>query len=359
MVEFLNVSKVYANGTEALHNINLKIEKGEFVFIVGSSGAGKSTFLKLIMCEERPNGGKIIIDDNDITSIRKRKIPFMRRKMGIVFQDFRLINHMTVYDNVAFAMRVIGASSKAIKKRIPYILSLVGLQHKAKHKPGELSGGERQRVGLARALVNNPTLIIADEPTGNIDPALSFEIVDLLNEINRCGTTILMVTHEHSLVKHFHKRIIQIHSGEIVADTAATVTEHISKDDAKAAYEKEKNEFDTKKPQRKIEHFADVDDLIPTQNIFEDELSEENVFDNDDNNIEDISQISVEEEVANYTESEIEEEVTNYTESEIEEVVTNYTESEIEEVDFDEISEDAQEINFDEIKDDNEEEDAK
>jgi len=141
--------------------------------------------------------------------------------MGIVFQDFRLIDHMTVYDNVAFAMRVVGASPRTIRKRVPYILSLVGLQHKAKHYPTELSGGERQRVGLARALVNNPSMIVADEPTGNIDPALSFEIVDLLSEINRRGTTVLMVTHEHSLVKHFHKRIIQIHSGEIVADTAA------------------------------------------------------------------------------------------------------------------------------------------
>lgn len=221
MIEFRNVSKVYNNGTEALHNINLNVEKGEFVFIVGSSGAGKSTFLKLIMCEERPNSGQIIVDGQDVSKIRKRKIPYVRRKMGIVFQDFRLIDHMTVYDNVAFAMRVVGASPRTIKKRVPYILSLVGLQHKAKHYPTELSGGERQRVGLARALVNNPTMIIADEPTGNIDPALSFEIVDLLNEINRRGTTVLMVTHEHSLVKHFHKRIIQIHSGEIVADTAA------------------------------------------------------------------------------------------------------------------------------------------
>lgn len=220
MVEFINVTKVYNNGTEALHNVNLKVDKGEFVFIVGSSGAGKSTFLKLVECEEKPNSGRVIVDGVDVSHIRKRKIPYIRRKMGIVFQDFRLIDHMTVYDNVAFAMRVVGASPKMIKKRVPYILSLVGLQHKAKHYPNELSGGERQRVGLARALVNNPSMIIADEPTGNIDPALSFEIVDLLSEINRRGTTILMVTHEHSLVKHFHKRIIQIHSGEIVADTA-------------------------------------------------------------------------------------------------------------------------------------------
>ena len=209
MIEFRNVSKVYNNGTEALHNINLNVEKGEFVFIVGSSGAGKSTFLKLVMCEERPNSGQIFVDGVDVSRIPKRKIPYIRRKMGIVFQDFRLIDHMTVYDNVAFAMRVVGASPRSIRKRVPYILSLVGLQHKAKHYPTELSGGERQRVGLARALVNNPSMIIADEPTGNIDPALSFEIVDLLSEINRRGTTVLMVTHEHSLVKHFHKRIIQ------------------------------------------------------------------------------------------------------------------------------------------------------
>lgn len=230
MIEFRNVSKVYNNGTEALHNINLKVEKGEFVFIVGSSGAGKSTFLKLITCEERPNEGQVLIDGQDISHIRKGKIPYVRRKMGLVFQDFRLIDHMTVYDNVAFAMRVVGASPKAIKKRVPYILGLVGLQHKAKHYPTEMSGGERQRVGLARALVNNPSMIIADEPTGNIDPALSYEIVDLLSAINERGTTVLMVTHEHSLVKHFHKRIIQVHSGEIVADTAA-----ISKEQQAAA----------------------------------------------------------------------------------------------------------------------------
>ena len=220
MIQFTNVSKVYNNGTEALHDINLNVKKGEFVFIVGSSGAGKSTFLKLITCEERPSAGEILLDGMEISRIRKGKIPYVRRKMGMVFQDFRLIDHMTVYDNVAFAMRVVGASPRSIRKRVPYILSLVGLQHKAKHYPTELSGGARQRVGLAWALVNNPELIIADEPTGNIDPALSFEIVDLLSEINRRGTTVLMVTHEHSLVKHFHKRIIQIHSGQIVADTA-------------------------------------------------------------------------------------------------------------------------------------------
>lgn len=219
MIEFQNVSKTYANGTEALKNVSMKVEKGEFVFIVGSSGAGKSTFLKLIMGEEKASSGEIIVNGKKLSGLRNRDIPYLRRTMGIVFQDFRLIDSMTVYENVAFAMHVVGAPPKEIKKRVPYILGLVSLENKAKCLPAELSGGERQRVGLARALVNNPSMIIADEPTGNIDPALSYEIVDLLSEINRRGTTILMVTHEHNLVKHFHRRVIQIHGGEIVADT--------------------------------------------------------------------------------------------------------------------------------------------
>ena len=219
MIEFQNVSKTYANGTTALKNVSLKVEKGEFIFIVGSSGAGKSTFLKLIMGEEKANSGEIIINGKKLSALRNRDIPYLRREMGIVFQDFRLIDNMTVYENVAFAMHVVGAPPKEIRKRVPYVLKQVGLQNKSQCHPTELSGGERQRVGLARALVNNPTMIIADEPTGNIDPALSFEIVDLLSEINRRGTTILMVTHEHNLVKHFRRRVVQIHDGEIVADT--------------------------------------------------------------------------------------------------------------------------------------------
>ena len=219
MITFQNVSKMYPNGTHALNHVNLNIDKGEFVFIVGSSGAGKSTFLKLIMCEERPSEGTIIIGDTVVTELKRRQIPYLRRMMGIVFQDFRLIGNMSVYENVAFAMHVVGASNKEIRRRVPYFLSLVDLQDKAQCKPAELSGGEQQRVGLARALVNNPKLIIADEPTGNVDPALSFEIVDLLSEINRHGTTVIMVTHEHSLVKHFHRRIVEIHDGRIVADT--------------------------------------------------------------------------------------------------------------------------------------------
>ena len=215
---------MYANGTHALTDINMQIEQGEFVFIVGSSGAGKSTFLKLLMCEEQPTEGEIVINDTVITDLPRRKIPFLRRTMGIVFQDFRLIDSMSVYDNVAFAMHVVGATPQEIRRRVPYMLSLVNLQEKAKCRPKELSGGEQQRVGLARALINNPKLIIADEPTGNVDPALSFEIVDLLSEINRRGTTILMVTHEHGLVKHFHRRIVEIQGGRIVADTGKVET---------------------------------------------------------------------------------------------------------------------------------------
>ena len=219
MIEFKNVSKTYSNGTKAIQNVSLHVDKGEFVFIVGSSGAGKSTFLKLLMCEEMPSSGEIAINGRVVNELRRRDIPYLRRTMGIVFQDFRLIERMTVYENVAFAMHVVGAFPRDVRKRVPYILGLVGLQSKAKCYPSELSGGEQQRVGLARALVNNPSLIIAAEPTGDVDPALSFEIVDLLSEINRRGTTILMVTHEHNLVKHFNRRVIQIHNGEIVADT--------------------------------------------------------------------------------------------------------------------------------------------
>ena len=205
MITFENVSKVYSNGTLALDHVDLQVDKGEFVFIVGSSGAGKSTFLKMIVCEEKPNEGRVIVNDTDVTALRRGQIPYLRREMGIVFQDFRLIDNMNVYDNIAFAMHVVGASAREIRKRVPYMLGLVGLQ--------------QQRVGLARALINNPAIIIADEPTGNVDPALSFEIVDLLSEINRRGTTILMVTHEHSLVKHFHRRVVEIRNGKIVADT--------------------------------------------------------------------------------------------------------------------------------------------
>ena len=220
MIEFKDVTKIYdSNGTKALDNVNIKIDDGEFVFVVGSSGAGKSTFLKLIMHEEKPTEGEVIVNGYSSETLKKRQIPYYRRTMGIVFQDFRIIPKMTVYDNVAFAMRVIGAKEKDIRKRVPYILTLVGLSKKARSMPNELSGGEQQRVSLARALVNNPDLIIADEPTGNIDPEMSFEIIELLSEINAQGTTILVVTHEHDLVRHFNKRVIEIEKGRVISDT--------------------------------------------------------------------------------------------------------------------------------------------
>lgn len=219
MIEFRNVTKTYDNSTLALDNLNIKVEKAEFIFIVGSSGSGKSTFLKLMTKEEEPTSGQIIINNVNITKMKKRDIPYLRRTMGLVFQDFRLIEKMTVFENVAFAMNIIGASSRSISKRVPYVLNLVGLEDKARRKPSELSGGEKQRVGLARALVNNPNMILADEPTGNIDPTMSYEIVDLLGKINKCGTTILMVTHDISIVRQFPFRVVEISKGKIVSDT--------------------------------------------------------------------------------------------------------------------------------------------
>ncbi len=219
MIDFKNVSKTYPNGTHALYDVSLHIDKGEFVFIVGASGAGKSTFLKLIMHEESPTSGEIVINGNKISTLKRRQVPYLRRHMGIVFQDFRLIEKMSVFDNVAFAMRAVGESTSVIKKRVPYVLDLVGLKNKMKNKPSELSGGEQQRVSLARALVNNPEIIIADEPTGNVDPEMSHEIIELLNEINAKGTTVLVVTHEHELVREFNQRVITINHGRIIGDT--------------------------------------------------------------------------------------------------------------------------------------------
>ena len=218
MIEFKNVSKVYSNGTKALNNVNIKIEKGEFVFVVGASGAGKSTFLKLMMREEVPTSGSIKIKDYDLVKMKKRQIPYFRRNMGIVFQDFRLIPTMDVYNNVAFAMRVVSARKKEIRKRVPYVISIVGLASKARCMPNELSGGEQQRVALARALANNAEIIIADEPTGNVDPQMSMEIVELLTRLNEAGTTVIMVTHAHDLVRQFDKRVIVLESGQVVSD---------------------------------------------------------------------------------------------------------------------------------------------
>ncbi len=219
LIKFENVTKVYTEtDTKALNDFSLQIENGEFVFIVGSSGAGKSTLLKLIMREEVPTSGTIDINGYDLNSMKKRDIPYFRRTMGIVFQDFRLIPSMNVYDNVAYAMRVIGARESSIRKRVPYLLGLVGLNSKARSKPNQLSGGEQQRVALARALANNASMIIADEPTGNVDPKMSYEIVDLLNHINADGTTVIMVTHDLHLVKTFNHRVITIKNGSIESD---------------------------------------------------------------------------------------------------------------------------------------------
>ena len=218
MVELKNVSVTYSTGVDALNNISLRINDGDFAFVVGSSGAGKSTLINLILKEIDATSGIVMVNDYNLSKLQKKKIPEFRRTIGFVFQDFRLIPSMTVYENVAFVLRVIDAPRKYIRKRVPYVISLVGLQDKANSYPNQLSGGEQQRVAIARALVNDPQLIIADEPTGNIDPELSYEIVELLKGINECGTTILMVTHEHDLVRHFGGRIININSGEIVFD---------------------------------------------------------------------------------------------------------------------------------------------
>ena len=218
MIEFKDVSKVYPNGTVALEHVNLTIDDGEFVFVVGDSGAGKSTLMKLLLREEKVTSGKLIVGDYDLTKIPNYKIPYYRRQLGMVFQDFRLFEKKTVYENVAFAMRVIGESSGEIKRRVPTILSIVNLSDKYKNFPTELSGGEQQRVALARALANNPSIIIADEPTANIDPKLKIEIMNLLLKINKRGKTVIVVTHEKNLVDFFQKRVITLQGGHLVDD---------------------------------------------------------------------------------------------------------------------------------------------
>lgn len=218
MIRFEDVSKTYATGVEAVKNANLEIEKGEFAFIVGSSGCGKSTMIKMILKEIEPNSGKIYINGTDITRLPKNKIPHLRRSMGIVFQDFRLLEDKTVYENVAYAMRVIGTNPRAIKKQVPNVLSLVGLLNKSKAYPNELSGGEQQRVAVARAIVNNPMMLIADEPTGNLDPETAWEIMSLLNDINRRGTTVVVATHAKEIVDKMEKRVIAIDKGVIYSD---------------------------------------------------------------------------------------------------------------------------------------------
>ena len=218
MLSFTDVKKVYPGGNVALKEVNLEINRGEFVFVLGHSGAGKSTFLKLILREEVATSGRVVVNGRDLSKIRQRDIPYLRRGLGVVFQDFRLIPTMTAFENVAFAMRVTNIPEREIKKRVPYVLNLVGLAGKARSLPTEMSGGEQQRVALARALVHSPPIIIADEPTGNIDPELSVEIMELLKAINMVGTTVVVVTHEHDLAQRFSERIITIDHGEVVED---------------------------------------------------------------------------------------------------------------------------------------------
>ena len=218
MIEFKNVSKIYDTGVEAVHDATFTIDKGEFAFLVGSSGSGKSTLIKLILKEEEVSRGNIIINGKDITYLKPKRIPYLRRSMGVVFQDFRLLPDKTVYENVAFAMYIVKATPKHIRRQVPMVLSLVGLSNKAKMYPNELSGGEQQRVALARALVNNPSMIIADEPTGNLDPETAWDIMNLLNEINARGTTVVMATHAKDIVDKMKKRVIEINHGKIIRD---------------------------------------------------------------------------------------------------------------------------------------------
>lgn len=218
MIEFKNVGKVYNNNVKALRDVNLKIEQGEFVFLVGPSGAGKSTFIKMLLKEVDPTEGKLTVNGIDLSNLKRQQIPYYRRKIGMVFQDFRLIPTLNVYENVAFAMRVVEASQKEIRRRVPLVLSLVGLSHKYKMFPNELSGGEQQRVSIARAIVNNPTVLIADEPTGNLDPETAKDIMKLIDDINKAGTTVVMATHAKDIVNDMKKRVIAVEKGTVVRD---------------------------------------------------------------------------------------------------------------------------------------------
>ena len=218
MIRLIDVYKEYDNGTKALKGVNLRIDDGEFVFLVGPSGSGKSTIIKLITAEIALTEGRLMVNGYNLNTITPRQVPYMRRTLGIIFQDFRLIEKKTVYENLSFAMRAVGASNREVRRRIPYVLKLVGLDQKADRYPGQLSGGEQQRVAIARALVNNPSMIIADEPTGNLDPQRSLEIMMLLERINELGTTMLVVTHEKNLVNRFSKRVVAIENGRIISD---------------------------------------------------------------------------------------------------------------------------------------------
>jgi len=218
LIRFVDATKIYSNGVVGLKNVTVKIDKGEFVFIIGASGSGKSTFLKLIMHEETPTEGEVYVNGYSVHNMPKSEVPYLRRSLGIVFQDFRLLPNKTAYDNVAFAMQIVEALPREIRRQVPLALGLVGLSKKAKAYPSQLSGGEQQRVALARALVNNPAVLIADEPTGNLDPKTSMEIMELLDEINQRGTTVIVATHEKSIVDAMKKRVITLDRGELISD---------------------------------------------------------------------------------------------------------------------------------------------
>jgi|SRR5699024_236696 len=218
MIEMIDVHKTYANGVVAANGLNIKIDQGEFVYVVGPSGAGKSTFVRLIYREEIPNSGEIIIQDLEISKLKQKEIPYFRRQIGVVFQDFKLLPRLTVFENVAFALEVIEMSKDKIRDRVMEVLELVGLKHKARSFPNELSGGEQQRVSIARAIANKPKIIIADEPTGNLDPDTSWSIMRILEEINMHGTTVIMATHSKEIVNSVKKRVIAIENGMVVRD---------------------------------------------------------------------------------------------------------------------------------------------
>jgi len=220
VIRFENVSKTYKNGTMALSNVSLTIEKGEFVFLVGSSGSGKTTFLRLLLREEMADQGKVIAAGRDVASIKKWRVPYLRRNVGCIFQDFRLLPNKTVFENVAFALEVIGRPRETIESQVPQILELVNLTEKSGNLPGELSGGEQQRVAIARAFVNRPLILLADEPTGNLDPANTEIIMNLLERINRTGTTVVMATHDKGLVDRMRRRVIELDKGELIRDEA-------------------------------------------------------------------------------------------------------------------------------------------
>ncbi|NLJ94778.1 MAG: cell division ATP-binding protein FtsE [Clostridiaceae bacterium] len=244
MIEFRNVTKTYPNGAKALQKVNFKVDRGEFVFCIGESGAGKSTLVKLLTCEEKPNEGTVILGNYEVNRLQKRLIPQLRRKIGMVFQDFRLIETKTVFENVAFALEIVGASKATIKRRVAMVLSVVGLREKADCYPSELSGGEAQRVGVARAMINNPNLILADEPTGNLDPINGEAILALLEEINHAGTTVICCTHDVELVNLMKKRVIELDHGKLIRDEDKAAYDQVMISDQNLAFEQSQHEIE-------------------------------------------------------------------------------------------------------------------